>query len=143
MKAIDIILSLSTICILSSCSTISPVHTPKGPDLNQLESAYVIKHENSTRDIDVFIQNALLARGLNVSSGPQINKPDDVDFYVRYIDRWKWDMAMYLKSLQIQFYDNSTNMLIGSAKFQNSWLHSFPNTEEKTAEVVNSIFETN
>jgi hypothetical protein len=86
---------------------------------------------------------SLARRGVKVSIGPLRDKPQDVACYVVYTDHWNWDLAMYLDSLDVQFFDNSTGQMIASGSFRNSQvMESFPNPRKKTFEVVDSIYNS-
>jgi hypothetical protein len=47
---------------------------------------------------------------------------------------------MYLKALQIQFYDGKTGTLITSGSFSNSLFHSWPDAGAKVAEVISTMY---
>jgi hypothetical protein len=126
---------------VSGCSTVTPAVFNRAYDLSKLKTAYVVKHENSTRDIDLYIQTALTGYEVRTSSGPMEQKPNDVDFYVTYVDRWHWDLAMYLRSLDIAFFDNKTSHHIASGRFENGPFHTFPSPRKKVMEVIDSIYK--
>ncbi len=90
--------------------------------------------------MDGHLEDALAARGLNVRSGDEAVKPADVDFYATYNDTWRWDITMYLKDLQIRFYQSKSNALISSGSFSNSFMHSFPDAGKKVSEVVATMY---
>jgi hypothetical protein len=55
----------------------------------------------------------------------------------KYQDDWKWDIAMYLRSLDVLVYDRRTNVLIASGSWKNSVFHGFYSSEKVVANVVN------
>src|SRR4026209_1910343 len=83
---------LALLLAVSGCATVNPGVRFGNIQLDSLKSSYVVRHANSTRDIDLFIQESLVERGVVATSGPVENKPSDVDFYVEYVDRWSWDV---------------------------------------------------
>ncbi len=127
-------------CALAGCSTVNPGKHFGETRLDTLTSAYVVRHQKSSWDIDSFIQEALADRGVRASAGPIESKPKDVDFYVEYVDRWQWDMAMYLFALDIRFKSNVDGTLIGTGSFEQGFLHSFPDPKKKTREVIDQIY---
>jgi len=129
--------------LLEGCSTVNPASIQANSKLRSMQSAYVYTHGGSSADMDAEVQEALINRGLTVRAGPEEGKPTDVDFYVRYADSWRWDLAMYLKSLHIQFYDAKSGALLASGSFSNSFLHSFPDPGQKISEVVATMFGEN
>jgi hypothetical protein len=138
-------MSVFRICVLammlvSGCSSVNPGKRFGDVPLRDLKSAYVVRHPHSKRDIDIYIQEALADRGVRATSGPMESKPKDVDFYVEYTDHWKWDIAMYLNSLDIRFARNSDGVLIASGSFESHFPHGFPDAEKKTREVIEQIY---
>lgn len=134
-------LSAVIVVFISGCSTVEPaVHYGKTP-LSNYKSAYVAFATDTT--IGEYIEADLARRGVKVSIGPLRDKPQDVACYVVYTDHWNWDLAMYLDSLDVQFFDNSTGQMIASGSFRNSQImESFPNPRKKTFEVVDSIYNS-
>ena len=108
-----------------------------------MKRAYVVHDPGSTYGCANAAEEALTARGLQVTSGYIKDKPADADFYVEVIDRWQWDVAMFLASLDIRFVDNATGDLIATGNFrQSTFFHTFPDQKEKTFEVIASIYNT-
>jgi len=77
---------------------------------------------------------------VTASKGTLDAKPKDVAFFVEYEDHWRWDLAMYLLSLDIRFKDNASNEVIGRGAFRQGGFHSFPSEREKAIAVVDSIY---
>lgn len=136
---------LVVLTILAGCTTISSAVVSKGYDLSTLRSAYVVtsgKNVYSGTSIAAYIQPALADHGVTATSGPLENKPREVDFYVTYVDRWRWDGILYLSFLEVSFFDGKTDKLIVSGRYDNSnWLfHKYPTPSEKAKEVISSIY---
>ena len=105
-----------------------------------MKTAFVVIRPDYDPKIGANIQDTLTRHGVSSLAGPLQEKPKDVAFYVEYEDHWRWDLAMYLFSLDIRFLDNATGQLIGSGTFRQGWFHDFPDAREKTSEVVESIY---
>lgn len=138
----------SLLLLLGACSTVHPAKVLDSGALSRMERAYVVKHDNSTRGVELSIQSALALRGLAVSAGSMQDKPNGgdavspTDAYVTYVDRWNWDVGMYLSALTISIFDNRTGKLIAQGRFSNSpFFHTFPDVDSKSAEVLESIFD--
>jgi len=111
--------------------------------LDSLKRAYVVHDPASTYGCANAAEEALRERGLTVTSGFLQNKPPDVDFYIEVIDRWQWDVAMFLASLEIRFVDNATGEMIAIGNFhQSTFFHTFPDTKQKTFEVIASVYKS-
>jgi hypothetical protein len=108
-----------------------------------MKRAYVVHDPGSTYGCANAAQEALTKRGLTVTSGFIQNKPADADFYIEVIDRWQWDVAMFLASLEIRFLDNATSEVIAIGTFrQSTFFHTFPDTKQKTFEVIASVYKS-
>lgn len=138
-KVISPLVSL-LVFMLCGCSTVNPGMRFGDAQLATMKSAYVVRHPKSTRDIDGYIQEALAERGVRVSSGLIESKPKDVDFYVEYVDRWQWDLTMYLLSLDIRFKSNADGALIASGSFEQGTFHGFPDPKKTTKQVIERIY---
>jgi hypothetical protein len=86
--------------------------------------------------MDASIQRALLLRGLAVTAGAEGSNIGGADVVVRYVDDWGWDLAMYLKRLELLVYDARTNALVASATWKNSALHGFHSVDKVVASLV-------
>ncbi len=93
---------------------------------------HVVKHDNSSRDIDVYLRNAFAKRGFQSTSGPQAEMPSGAQFYVTYVDRWYWDLAMYLVSLDVTMHDAKSGTVVNSSRYKNGIFHTFPSPEKKS-----------
>jgi hypothetical protein len=134
-------LALFTVFI-SGCSTttIEPAKRFGGVRLEALGKAYVVLLPDADRNIALGIQKALAQHGVKATVGPMNEKPKDADFYVNYVDHWRWDLAMYLYSLSIDFIDNSSGETIGTGTFGPVKFHTFPDPKKKAVEVVDNIY---
>jgi hypothetical protein len=127
--------------IISGCSTVEPGKRYGSTPLDSMKTAFVVIKKDYDPKIGANINEALTRHGVTSSIGSFSEKPKNVAFYVEYEDHWRWDMAMYLFSLDIRFTDNTTGQLIGSGAFRQGWFHSFPDAKLKTFEVVESIYK--
>ena len=114
---------------------------PAGTDLGKLKSFYVVRHERDGRGVNALIRDELTRRGVTVTTGPESERPTTVDTIVTYEDRWMWDMAMYMLSLNISFRDGTTNALLASGQ---SYRPSLERKEPPAVvkEVLDEIFKT-
>lgn len=134
------LVALFSLCVSGCSSTVESRYYKNAP-LNSLKKAYVVHDPGSTLGCAKAAEEALSARGVTVTAGAIQNKPKDADFYVEVVDHWKWDVAMFLLSLDIHFKDNATGDLIATGSFkQSEFFHTFPNQQHKTLEVIDAIY---
>lgn len=106
MRALLLLLS---ICLLSGCVTRLD---GKRLDQSSGQGLYYVEHQvNDDRHLEKNIATALDQRGFSAVAGEPGNKPSQALYTVNYIDRWSWDMRMYLKELRIEIRDSRSNLV--------------------------------
>ena len=139
----SVLLVLVALCFAGCSSVVESKHYSRRVPLESMKSAYIVHDPGSTYGCANAAEEALTKRGLTVTSGLIKDKPADADFYVEVVDRWQWDVAMFLASLNIRFLDNHTGDLIAEGIFrQSTFFHTFPDQRLKAFEVVDSIYNT-
>jgi hypothetical protein len=74
-------------------------------------SYYVEQSPQDERNLSALIAERMRARGLNATAGaPGPVKPD---FVVTYVDKWYWDMRMYLADMRIEVRDANDRSIVG------------------------------
>jgi uncharacterized protein YceK len=139
----SVLLVLLALCFSGCSSVVEAKYYSKQVRLDSMKKAYVVHDPASTYGCANAAEEALRERGLIVTSGFIQNKPADADFYIEVIDRWSWDVAMFLAALEIRFVDNATGEMIASGTFrQGTFFHTFPDTKQKTFEVIASVYKS-
>jgi len=135
-----VLLAVLTFCF-SGCSSVVESRYYKNVRLDSLKKAYVVHDPGSTLGCANAAEEGLTARRVTVTSGNIQDKPKDADFYVEVVDRWRWDVAMFLASLEIRFRENATGNMIATGSFrQSTFFHTFPDARKKTFEVIDAIY---
>ena len=136
------LLGLLFALVVSGCSTVEPGKRYGSASLESMKTAFVVIRPDYDPKIGAHIHEALTTKhGVSVATGSLQDKPKDVAFYVEYEDHWRWDLAMYLHSLDIRFINNLSGEVIGMGSFRQGFVHDFPDAREKTLEVVKSIYK--
>jgi len=84
-------------------------------DLSKVKTLYVVHSENDKHDIDKDLKTAFEKRGFVVSTGPAQTTPYAQDAVVTYIDKWMWDLTMYLLELQVTVRNPASNFPLATA----------------------------
>jgi len=125
------LLLLSGCAVNRATATVTP-----GMNFKNVKSFYVMKQSNDSRGIEKLISDNLVKRGLRSSYGSQ---PTQVDAVVTYVDKWMWDMTMYLLELTVTVRNPSTNFPMAEGNsFHTSLTRKSP--EEMVDEVMTNIF---
>jgi len=107
------------------------------PILN-VRDGYVYPSEKRG-ETEEHIAGALKKYGIDVVAGPEDSKPESADIIIRYVDKWKWDLAWYLTYLRITFHDSKTGAELVSGEFINSEVHSFQNPGREVPKIIERI----
>jgi hypothetical protein len=126
---------------VAGCATSSGVLVNPSAQKMEYRSAYVVTHGDKSSDMDALIQKELLRDGMSVSAGPEGSQPADTQIIVRYIDDWKWDMAMYLRSLDFMFVDPASKTVLATGSWKNSAFHGFYSADKVVAQVVDDTLK--
>jgi hypothetical protein len=97
---------------------------------------HLVNHGGPGADMDANIQREFLSRGVAVKAGADEGDHGNAELIVRYADDWKWDLKMYLWSLDLMVYDARSGTRIGTGRWKNSTLHGFYSSEKVVTDVV-------
>jgi hypothetical protein len=122
----------------SGCANRATASLSQGADLSKTKSFYLIP---GTEDKDnyLLIKANLEKRGYAVTTGPEMLPPYKSDAVVTYVDKWMWDITMYMLELTITFRDpiNNSPLAVGNS-LHTSLTRKSP--EEMVDEVLTNIF---
>jgi hypothetical protein len=104
----------------------------------QAGSYFVQRHDKDDRDLASTIAKAMQARGLQVTAGTVAQRPAEAAYVVTYIDKWMWDMRMYLYDLRIDLRDARDQSILGYGQSMQSSLKAMGQTHE---DVINRALD--
>jgi hypothetical protein len=70
-------------------------------DLSKVKTIYVVHSESDKHGVDKDLKAALERHGYTVTAGPAQKPPYPQDAIVTYIDKWMWDLTMYMIELTV------------------------------------------
>src|SRR5471032_238455 len=70
-------------------------------DLSKVKTIYIVHSDASKHDVDKDLKTAFEKRGYVVTTGPALTPPYPQDAVVTYIDKWMWDLTMYMIELSL------------------------------------------
>jgi hypothetical protein len=124
---------------LAACASLQATKAPSA-DLSKIKTIYVQKVEGDGYDVYLVITAQLNARGYMATTGANPEPPETVDAIVTYVDRWMWDITMYMIRLDIQVRDGKTRAILASAESYRPSLER-RSKEEMVAETLDAIFK--
>lgn len=70
-------------------------------DMSAIKSVYVVQHADDKYKVAELVRDDLAKRGYQVTMGPEVQPPYSTDAVVKYVDKWMWDITMYMIELTI------------------------------------------
>ena len=140
MRTIVKILGLSFLALsLVACATMQASKAPSA-DLSKIKTVYVQKLEGDGYNVYQVITDQLNVMGFNATTGASADPPEPVDAIVTYVDRWMWDITMYMIRLNIQVRDGKTRAILASSESYRPSLQR-RSKENMVAETLDAIFK--
>ena len=141
MKALTRLLIIGVSISLAGCAINRATGTfDPGQDIAKSDVFYVERFNPDNRELHKMIADNLSTRGYTVTFGEEGGAPDDATIVVTYVDKWMWDITMYLIELTITFRDPESGSAIGSGNSYHTSLTRL-SPEEMVDEVLTNIFE--
>ena len=139
-RLVSILLLLGLLASTAGCANRATASLTSGADLSKIKSFYLIPAPEE-KDNYGLIRANLEKRGYTVTVGPEMPPPYKSDAVVTYVDKWMWDITMYMVELTITFRDPVTNypMAVGNSMHASLTRKS---PEEMVDEVLANIFNT-
>ena len=122
-------------CSNSATATLSP-----GADLSAVKIFYVVHQPRDTHNLHFIIRDRIVKEGFGAAAGSEIEKSaHQANSIVTYVDRWMWDMTLYLLELTVTLRDaaNDFPLAVGNS-YHTSLTRLSP--EEMVNEVMTNIF---
>lgn len=108
-------------------------------NLSALKTMYVKKTPADDGGTNVLIADKLRTKGVTVTTGAEA-PPSNVDAVVTYIDKWMWDMTMYMLELTITIRDPKTDFPMATGNSYHTSLTRLA-PKEMVNEVVDNIYK--
>ncbi|WOD14192.1 hypothetical protein [Paraburkholderia kirstenboschensis] len=135
---VSLVAVVSALVILPGCSTTQNVTAGPQVKSSLMTTARFTAHGGRSADMDAAIQRNLENHGVSVLHAPACDK---AEMNVTYTDSWRWDIVMYLRSMDIRFYKAPSGGLIASGHWKNSVLHQFPNADGVVQDLIDEMFK--
>lgn len=133
--ALGALFQISGCAVNRATATVTP-----GADLSTVKTLYVVEHPADKRGIQNLIRDDLVKRGLSATSGPELPEPPKVDAVVTYIDKWMWDMTMYMLELTITLRNPANNFPLAVGNSYHTSISRL-SPEQMVDEVLTNIFK--
>ncbi len=134
-----LVLMLILVSLASGCSvnrataTIDPT-----TDMDSIKSLHVVRYSDDEDGTDLMIVEKLKSMDYQVTNGEK--KRTDIDANVTYVDKWYWDITMYMLELTVTLQDPKTDYPLASGNSYHTSL-TRKSAEEMVDEVLTNIFK--
>lgn len=140
-KLFQLIAILGAVAVMTSGCAVNRATGSVDPSVNlsALKTMYVKKIPEDKGATNELIAEKLRTKGVTVTTG-EAAPPSNVDAIVTYVDKWMWDITMYMLELTIVIRDpkNDFPMATGNS-FHTSLTRLSP--KEMVNEVVDNIYK--
>jgi hypothetical protein len=105
-------------CVHQSTRQIAP--STSEHQVAKMRSFYVRKHADDDYKLGEDIVAQLQEMGYRATTGSAASPPTKVDGVITYMDRWTWDITMYMISLDMQLREPVSDFSLVTAKTMRS-----------------------
>lgn len=122
----------------SGCANHATATLTPGASLCKIKSFYLIPGQED-KDNYLIIKSNLEKRGFAVTIGPETLPPYKADAVATYIDKWMWDITMYMLELTVTLRNPIDNFPLAVGNSLHTSL-TRKSAEEMVDEVLTNIF---
>ena len=132
---------ICSLLVVQGCSVNRATATlAPGADLDRIRNVYVVKEAGDDNSIDELMKTQLTKMGYTATNGPELPLPYKADAVLTYVDRWMWDITMYMLELTVHVRNPETNASLAVGNSYHTSL-SRKSPVEMVEEVLNNIFK--
>lgn len=126
-------------CLLPGCAVNRATATvDPSTNLAALKTAYVRKFPDDNTGTNEMIAEKLRSKGVSATTG-EGTPPPEVDALVTYVEKWMWDITMYMLELTVTIRDPKNDFPLASGNsFHTSLTRLSP--KEMVNEVIDNIY---
>lgn len=128
-----LVLIFTTGCVNKATATPYPA-----AEVDKINSVYVLKHDKDTNSVNKIIANKFETMGYKVDTGQDSNF--EADILITYIDKWMWDITMYMIELTVIIRDPKTEFPLAKGNSMHTSL-TRKSPEGMVDEVIGNIFK--
>lgn len=136
-KLIFVLAAVLVAASTTGCANRATAKVDPSANLAAIKTVHVVKVPEETAGIDALIADDLRRRGYAVTSSTE--KPTNADAIVTYVDRWMWDITMYLLELTVTIRDGKTEFPLATGNSMHTSL-TRKSPPEMVDEVMNNIY---
>jgi len=130
---------LALLLSVAGCANRATGSLTPGASLAGIKDYYVVHQPKDTHGLDQMIRDRLVKMGYTAKIGEEHAPPYQADAVVTYVDKWQWDITMYLLELTVTIRNPTNNYPLATGNsFHTSMTRKSP--QEMVDEVMTNIF---
>lgn len=143
MKQLHGLLIAAIALLAAGCATSQEVLVGTTNPPKAITSVALVPQDGNSPAMDGFMQKEFMRRGVawKAPVPPSSRTSPDIDAIVGYVDVWRWDLAMYLQSIDINMYDGRSGNLVVNGRWKDSPMHGFRDPETVIRELLDEMLQ--
>ena len=123
---------------LAGCATSQRVTLGQASDVRPIKTVALSAEDGNSPAMDANFRDALAAQGIAPAApAPRSARTaPDADAVLSYVDLWRWDLVMYLKSVDVHLFDARSGNLLVTGRWEDSPMHGFRDAKAAVNELV-------
>jgi hypothetical protein len=138
---LGVVIGLVTLLFTGCAVNRATASVDPSANLSAIKTMYVRKQAEDNTNTHGFIADRLRSKGVTVSTGAGA-VPSGVDGVVDYVEKWMWDITMYMIELTVTIRDPKTDFPLASGNSYHTSLTRL-SPQEMANEVVDNIYKDN
>lgn len=133
---------LATTVFVTGCSTTQEITLAKAEPTKKISKVIQVLEADNSAQMNVNLEAALQKQGFAIKAPlpAGMRKSVDADALISYVDVWRWDVVMYLRSLSVKLYDAQSGDLLVSGEWKDSPMHGFRDAKVVMDGLVTEVF---
>lgn len=128
-----------TVVLSSGCAVNrATANVDPGTRIADLKVMHVKKYPDDNAKVDELIAEKLRTKGVSVTTGAEV--PKGIDAVVTYVDKWMWDITMYMLELTVVLRNPETDFPLASGNSYHTSLTRLA-PKEMVNEVIDNIYK--
>jgi hypothetical protein len=142
MSGLLSVLIFATTVFVTGCSTTQETILAKAEPTKKITKVIQVLDADNSAQMNGNLEAALIKQGFAIKAPLQAGtrKSIDADALISYVDVWRWDVAMYLRSLSVRLYDAESGDLLVSGEWKDSPMHGFRDAKVVMDGLVTEVF---
>jgi hypothetical protein len=132
-------LILLIILLISGCGSYASVDIGLRKDKMQPVAQLACDRKLDDYEMHNAISRELTVRGFTVIDRSDEQFTTGEGTVVRYMDRWSWDLVMYLHDIKMRFIDGKTGAMIVNASYDQHLFHNYKSPDSAVIDVFAAI----